>query len=107
MPGELRNNLRSVRARLGLSQQDLARAAGVARQTIGGIEAGTYSVSLSVALRLAQTLGCSVEELFALDAEPQTLSAIPAADLTAGQHDSGAAVSVVRVGGRWVAHSCS
>jgi putative molybdopterin biosynthesis protein len=105
MAAEIRNQLRTVRTRLGLSQQDLARAAGVARQTIGGIEAGTYSVSLSVALRLAKALGCSVEEVFALDTGPQTLSALPAADLAAS--GAGGAVSVVRVGGRWVAHPCA
>ena len=46
---ELRNQLKAVRTRLGLSQQDLATAAGVARQTIGGIESGTYALSLTVA----------------------------------------------------------
>src|SRR5437763_8298482 len=62
--GDLRNQLRAVRTRLGLSQQELATAAGVARQTIGGIEAELYSPSAAVALRLAKALGCPVEEVF-------------------------------------------
>ena len=65
----LRNRLKEVRTRLGKSQQELAQAAGIARQTIGGIEAGTYSVSMAVALKIARALGCRVEELFWLEDE--------------------------------------
>jgi molybdate-binding protein/DNA-binding XRE family transcriptional regulator len=73
--GELRNQLKAVRTRLKLSQQELATAAGIARQTIGGIEAGTYALSLTVALRLAKALGCPVEELFWLDDTLPTVEA--------------------------------
>ena len=98
-PAILTNRLKKVRTRLGKSQQELAAAAGVARQTVAGIEAGTYSVSLAVALRIARTLGCGVEELFRLEGDRPALAAIPA-------QGSGSAerVLLARVGDRWIAH---
>lgn len=62
------NRLRQVRQEAGLSQGELALRAGVARQTVGGIEAGQYGPSLAVAFRLARVLGKSVEEVFWLPA---------------------------------------
>ncbi len=61
--------LREVRARLGLSQEKLARAVGVTRQTIIAIEKGRYLPSLPLALKLAAYLGLPVEELFRLKEE--------------------------------------
>ncbi|MEH2139491.1 helix-turn-helix transcriptional regulator, partial [Nostoc sp.] len=40
---DLRNNLKSIRTRLGMSQQDLANIASVTRQTISGVESGLYA----------------------------------------------------------------
>lgn len=96
----LRNNLKQVRTRLGLSQQDLAVTAGVTRQTISGVEAGRYSPSATVALRLAEVLGCRVEDLFWLEGGVPELEAVPTQPLPAGEH---LRVSLARVGGRWVA----
>jgi DNA-binding XRE family transcriptional regulator len=59
----LHNNLKALRLRQGLSQQELAKCAGVTRQTIGGGESGLYTPSTLVALRLARALGCRVEDL--------------------------------------------
>jgi len=102
MPSEapLQNQLRATRTRLGLSQQDLATAAGVTRQSIGGIEAGLYAPSVSVALRLARALGCPVEELFWLEGERQTLQAIPA---RAARPGAASRMALAQVGGRWIA----
>jgi DNA-binding XRE family transcriptional regulator len=47
---DLYNNLKQIRLRLGMSQQDLAVLAGVSRQTIGGVESGQISPSTTVAL---------------------------------------------------------
>jgi DNA-binding XRE family transcriptional regulator len=47
---DLYNNLKQIRLRLGMSQQDLAALAGVSRQTIGGVESGQISPSTTVAL---------------------------------------------------------
>lgn len=98
-PAILANRLKEIRTRLGRSQQDIAAAAGIARQTVSGIEAGTYSVSLSVALKIARTLGCGVEELFWLSGERPTLDAEPAEGNGASER-----VLLARVENRWVAH---
>ncbi len=99
---DLRNQLKAVRLRLRMSQQELADAAGVARQTIGGMEAELYSPSAAVALRLARALGCTVEELFWLDSEPETITAVAAESVPS---DSEVRVALAKVGDRWVAHS--
>lgn len=96
----LQNELRAVRLRLGLSQQELAQAAGVTRQTIGGIEGGLYSPSATVALRLARALGCRVEDLFWLDEEFPTLTAVATRPLPP---DREVRVALAQVGGKWVA----
>jgi molybdate-binding protein/DNA-binding XRE family transcriptional regulator len=98
------NQLRSVRTRLALSQQELAEAAGVTRQTIGGIEGGLYSPSVAVALRLARALGCRVEELFWLDDDLPALDAHPSGDFAPA---GGERVALARVGGQWIAHPLS
>lgn len=101
MREDLANRLRSTRARLGISQQDLAAAAGVARQTIGGIEAGHYAPSAAVALKLARALGCHVEELFWLEGADAEIAAAPAEGT---QIDGVTRVALARPGGRWIAH---
>lgn len=47
-----------------MSQQALADAVGVTRQTIIAIEKNKYSPSLEVAFKIAQVFGCSIEEVF-------------------------------------------
>jgi putative transcriptional regulator len=60
----LANRLRVARAERDLSQDELARAAGVSRNTIGSIETGRYEPSAFLAFRLATVLGERVDELF-------------------------------------------
>ena len=64
----LRNRLKVARAEKDISQEELARLAGVARQTIGSVESGQYCPSTRLALTLAAKLGKKVEELFYLEA---------------------------------------
>ncbi len=97
----LRNELKAIRTRLGISQQDLAKAAGIARQTIGGIESELYAPSAMVALRLAKALGCSMEELFWLDGVDSVLEAAPA---TGMQPELSQRLTLAHIDGRWVAH---
>jgi putative transcriptional regulator len=59
--------LREVRARYGVTQEELARAVGVSRQTIIAIEKGKYLPSLKLALKLARFFGLRVEDLFQLE----------------------------------------
>ncbi|MCC7478656.1 helix-turn-helix transcriptional regulator [bacterium] len=63
---KLNNTVRMHRARLDLSQEELARAAGVSRQAIHAIERGKAEPSVTLALRLARIFGLSVEQLFEL-----------------------------------------
>ena len=53
-----------MRTARGLSQEKLARAMGVSRQTINAIETGRYTPSLPLALALARFFGRPVEEVF-------------------------------------------
>ena len=59
-----KNCLRQARQQAGLSQGELADRAGVARQTVGGIESRQYGPSLAVAFRLAVALGKKIEDIF-------------------------------------------
>ena len=60
----LTNTLKMHRAMADLTQEELAQAAGVTRQTIFAIEKGNYTPSVLLALRLARILKHSVEEIF-------------------------------------------
>lgn len=63
----LRNRLREYRARTRLTQAELGEAAEVSRRTINNVENGIFVPSTELALRLAQVLGATVEELFFLE----------------------------------------
>jgi putative transcriptional regulator len=59
------NQIRRLRFEHGeMTQEALARAAGVTRQTIIALEAGKYAPSLELAFRLSRALGAGVEEVF-------------------------------------------
>ena len=60
------NRLEQVRSDHGLSRQQLADLVGVHYQTIGYLERGEYSPSLSLALRLAAALDTAVGDVFSL-----------------------------------------
>ncbi len=98
---DLRNNLKSIRTRLGMSQQDLANLASVTRQTISGVESGQYAPSVAITLRLAKALGCQVEDLFWLERDLPEIEAVLAKPVPCGQP---LRVSLARVGGQWIAY---
>lgn len=61
----LANQIRRLRFEHGeMTQEALARATGVTRQTIIALEAGKYAPSLELAFRLAREFGVNVEEVF-------------------------------------------
>lgn len=66
---QLNNRLKELRARHGLTQEHLAKAVGVTRQTIVSIERGNYSPSVLLALRIARRLRVPLEEAFWLEDE--------------------------------------
>ena len=64
----LSNCVRELRAAAsGMTQQDLADSVGVTRQTIVALEAGAYTPSLALALRIARVFGKRTEFVFQLD----------------------------------------
>lgn len=63
---KLTNHLKQHRARLDLTQEELAAAVGVRRQTILAIEKGKYVPSALLAFTLADALGMPVTDLFEL-----------------------------------------
>jgi putative transcriptional regulator len=65
----LMNRLRVARVERALSQEGLAQAAGVSRQTISSIETGQYCPSTLLAFRLARVLDLPVETVFWLEGE--------------------------------------
>jgi putative transcriptional regulator len=60
----MRNAIRALRSERGLSQQQLALAMDVSRQTINSIETERYTPSLPLALALARFFEQPVEEIF-------------------------------------------
>ena len=63
---KLKNNLAEFRRAAGLTQQDLSEKAEVSRKSINAIENGIYVPSTVLALKIAKTLKCKVEDLFKL-----------------------------------------
>lgn len=61
--------MKSARAALDLSQQDLATAVGVSRQTINAIEKGDYNPTINLCRSICKTLGKTLDELFWEDDE--------------------------------------
>ncbi len=66
----MRNDVRELRASRGLSQQQLAQAVDVSRQTINSIETGRYTPSLPLAIALARYFDKPVEDIFDADDHP-------------------------------------
>ena len=63
----MKNNIHVERARLRMSQQELAEKAGVIRQTIAAIEQGRFNPSTVLALKIAHIFNLTVEQLFELE----------------------------------------
>ena len=62
----LLNNLEELRKAAGLTQQELSESAEVSIKSINAIENGVYVPSTVLALKIAKTLNCNVEDLFKL-----------------------------------------
>lgn len=107
---EVRTNLGALRQKRGISAAALARAAGVTRQTIYAMEAGSYVPNTAVALRLARALETSVEDLFALpdDSGGAALRRSQALLLPgSGEIEPGQPVQLCRMGKKLVASAPS
>ena len=60
----MKTRIKEFRARHDLTQEDLAKKAGVRRETIVFLEAGKYNPSLKLAHDVAKALKTTIEELF-------------------------------------------
>ena len=56
--------LKSARAALDMSQQQLADAVGISRQTLNAIEKGDYNPTIKLCLAICRALGKTLDELF-------------------------------------------
>ena len=65
----MRTAIKEHRARLNLTQEQLAEKVGVRRETIVFLEKGKYNPSLRLAHDIAVALGVSIDELFLFDDE--------------------------------------
>jgi len=67
MTHRVRNRVKEMRLEKGWTQQQLAEAVGVSRQSINSVERDRYVPSLELALVFARVFACSMDELFALE----------------------------------------
>ena len=63
----MKNNLEALRKSRGISQEELANAMEVSRQTIISLEKGKYNPSIILAFKLARYFGLRIEEIFIYD----------------------------------------
>ena len=66
----IRNRVRELRTDRGWTQQQLADAAGVSRQSINSIECNRYVPSLELALAFSRVFACPTDEIFQLESKP-------------------------------------
>ena len=65
----MENRIRELRKEGKITQDDLANAVGVTRQTIISLENGKYNPSIMLAYKLAKHFGLTIEEVFIFDCE--------------------------------------
>ena len=70
MTPTIESRVKELRVERGWTQEQLAVAVGVSRQSINSIERDRYVPSLLLALLLARVFGCSVDEVFRLEDGP-------------------------------------
>ncbi len=56
--------LKSARAALDMSQQDIAEALGISRQTVNAIESGKYNPTIKLCISICKLLGKTLDDLF-------------------------------------------
>jgi putative molybdopterin biosynthesis protein len=96
------SRVRAARLERGIGQGQLAAEATISRQALSAIEAGAYTPNVTVALRLAQALGRTVETLFG-DAGFETVTVNLTENPDGLQTGAGSRVGLARIGGKLVA----
>jgi putative transcriptional regulator len=67
MAREVKNKVKELRTERGWTQEQLAHAVGVSRQSINSIERQRYEPSLALALTFARVFGRATDEIFSLE----------------------------------------
>ena len=70
MAATIHNRVKELRMERGWTQQQLAEAVGVSRQSINSIERDRYVPSLLLALTFSRVFACSTDDIFKLEPEP-------------------------------------
>ena len=60
----MKNRLEEIRKAKGITQEELANAIEVSRQTVGSLENGRYNPSIILAFKIARFFEVSIEEVF-------------------------------------------
>ena len=60
----MKNRLEEIRKAKGITQEELANALEVSRQTVGSLENGRYNPSIILAFKIARFFEVSIEEIF-------------------------------------------
>jgi len=69
MANAIQNRVKELRSARGWTQEQLAKAVGVSRQSINSIERERYVPSLLLALTFARVFDCPTDEIFKLESE--------------------------------------
>jgi putative transcriptional regulator len=64
---KIKNNLSILRAKKGITQQDLANSIGVTRATVNSMERGNYNPSLELAFRLSHYFKKDIQKIFQVE----------------------------------------
>lgn len=65
----MKNRLEQLRKQRGISQEELADALQVSRQTVGSLENGRYNPSILLAFKIACYFGMAIEDIFLYEDE--------------------------------------
>ncbi len=69
MAPSIQNRIKELRSARGWTQEQLANAVGVSRQSINSIERDRYVPSLVLALTFARVFSCTTDQIFTLESE--------------------------------------
>ena len=67
----MKNRIKVLRTKYGLTQEQLSKKVGVSRQSIIAIETGKYNPSLELAFKIAKQFHCSIEDVFIFEDEEE------------------------------------
>ncbi|MDE5416143.1 helix-turn-helix transcriptional regulator [Alkalihalobacterium chitinilyticum] len=65
----MKNNIKHLRSKYSLTQDELAEKLNVSRQTIISLEKGRYNPSITLAFKLSHVFNCQIEDIFIYEGE--------------------------------------